>query len=143
MFRFNKDIEYALIALVELSRLAADEILSARELSDRYLIPYKLLARILQKLGADGILNSLKGSQGGYSLALSPADVNLGRVIQAVRGTERIADCLSEDGNCVQENCGCTIKPIIEVFQNKWIHFVENTTLAEITQPEVKFIEGI
>ncbi len=49
MFRFNKDMEYALISLVEMSRQNEDDLLSARELSERYAIPYKLLARILQK----------------------------------------------------------------------------------------------
>ena len=46
-------------------------------------------------------------------------------------------DCLTDDGNCAQEDCGCTIKPIIQVFQNKWVAFVENTTLAEFARSEL------
>ena len=63
MFRFNKDMEYALISLVELSRQEDEALLSARELSERFSIPYKLLARILQKLGADGMIASRYGSR--------------------------------------------------------------------------------
>lgn len=137
MFRFNKDMEYALISLVEMSRQEDGILLSARELSERYSIPYKLLARILQKLGSDGIIASVKGPRGGYSLALEPAEVKLGRVIQAVRGNERIAECLNDDGECAQDNCGCTIKPIVRVFQDKWVSFVENTTLDEFAKSEL------
>ena len=137
MFRFNKDMEYALISLVELSREEEDSLLSARELSERFSIPYKLLARILQKLGADGMIASVKGPRGGYRLADTPENIRLGRVIQAVRGDERIADCLSDDGECAQEDCGCTIKPIVRVFQDKWVSFVENTTLDEFARSEL------
>lgn len=137
MFRFNKDMEYALISLVELSREDEDALLSARELSERFSIPYKLLARILQKLGADGMIASVKGPRGGYRLADTPENIRLGRVIKAVRGDERIADCLSDDGECAQEDCGCTIKPIVRVFQDKWVSFVENTTLEEFAGSEL------
>ncbi|MCG8453380.1 MAG: Rrf2 family transcriptional regulator [Spirochaetales bacterium] len=131
MFRFNKDMEYALISLVEMSRLPEDELVSARELSERYSIPFKLLARILQKLGSDGIVAATKGPKGGYRLTADPQKLTLGTVIRAVRGDERIADCLEADGHCAQEDCGCIIKPIVRVFQEKWVAFVENTTLDE------------
>ena len=138
MFRFNKDMEYALISLVEMSRQPGEELLSARELSERYAIPYKLLARILQKLSSDGVVHSVKGPRGGYRLAKEPQNVRLGRIIKAVRGDERIADCLTADGNCAQEDCGCTIKPIVQVFQDKWVKFVENTTLDEFARSELR-----
>lgn len=137
MFRFNKDMEYALISLVEMSRRDGESLMSARELSERFAIPFKLLARILQKLSAHGIIHSVKGPRGGYRLAMEPKDVKLGGVIRAVRGDERIADCLTEEGNCAQDDCGCTIKPIIQVFQNKWVQFVENTTLDEFARSEL------
>ncbi len=137
MFRFNKDMEYALISLVEMSRQVGDEIVSARALSERYAIPYKLLARVLQKLSADGVVHAVKGAHGGYRLAELPGDIRLGRVIKAVRGEERIADCLTDEGNCAQDDCGCNIKPIIQLFQDKWISFVENTTLDEFARSEL------
>lgn len=137
MFRFNKDIEYALIALVEMTRLPNGQIVSARELSERYAIPFKLLARILQKLRANGILCVIKGSYGGYYLEMEPREIRLRHIARALQVSERIADCLGEDGNCAQEDCGCTIKPIIRVFQDKWISFLENTTLDEFVQSQM------
>jgi len=133
VFRFNKDMEYALISLVELSRQKELELLSARELSRRYAIPFKLLARILQKLSADGLIKSVKGPRGGYRLNEQPKNIRVGRILNAVRGEEKIADCMSSGGSCAQEEYGCIIKPVIQVFQDKWVSFVENTTLDEFT----------
>lgn len=137
MFKFNKDIGYALISLVDMCGRIDDEPVSARELSDRYSIPFKLLARVLQKLGADGVINSVQGPRGGYRLAMEPQNVRLGRILKAVRGEEFVADCLAESGKCAQENCGCNIKPIIHVFQDRWVDFVENTTLDDFVKSEL------
>lgn len=133
MFRFNKDMEYALISLVEMSRQKELQLLSARELSLRYAIPFKLLARILQKLSTNGLIESVKGPRGGYRLNEQPENIRVGRILMAVRGEEKIADCMSPGGGCAQDEIGCIIKPIIQVFQDKWVSFVENTTLDEFT----------
>jgi len=137
MFRFNKDMEYALISLVEMTRLHDDDLLTVRELSKRYAMPYKLLAKILQKLRAEGVLEAVQGFGGGYRLAEDSQHVHLGRIIQAVRGNECIADCLGDDGNCPQLDCGCTIRPLIQIFQDKWVNFVKNTTLDEFAHAKL------
>jgi len=137
MFRFNKDMEYALISLVEMSRQADETLLSARELSRRYTIPYKLLALVLQKLRGGGVVLAEMGPRGGYRLARKPSAIRLKQIIEAVRGNERIADCLTADRRCVQDECGCTIKPFIQIFQDRWVSFVENTTLDEFSTLEV------
>ena len=131
MFRFNKDMEYALISLVEMSRLNGTELLSARELSEKFAIPFKLLARVLQKLSAESLIQAVKGPRGGYRLNEKPENINVGGILTAVRGEEKIAECLTPGMSCTQEKYGCTIKPIIEVFQDKWVSFVENTSLDE------------
>ena len=131
MFRFGKDMEYALIALVGMGRFSQENLISARELSDRYSLPYKLLARILQQLSSGGVVHAVMGPKGGYKLARTPEEISLGTVIRAVRGKECIADCLSEEGGCVREQSGCIIKPAVRMFQEQWMCFVENTTLDE------------
>lgn len=132
MFRLNKDMEYALISLVEMSR--QETLLSAREISKRYTIPYKLLALVLQRLRGGGVVLAEMGPHGGYRLARDPSSIRLKQIIGAVRGDERIADCLTADGHCVQDECGCIIKPLVQIFQDRWTNFVENTTLDKFLE---------
>ena len=133
MFKFNKDMEYAMISLMEIAR-EGDTLISTRRISERYSIPYKLLAKILQKLSSCGLVKSVKGPKGGYKLAAEPCEISLKRVLDAVRGPESIADCMTSDGVCVQDECGCTIKPVIQLFHDKWVDFVNNTTLYEFME---------
>lgn len=137
MFRFNKDLEYALISLVEMSKVSANQLTTARQLSQKFEIPFKLLARILQKLKNGGIIHSVKGSTGGYYLTLGAHEIQLGNVMRAVRGEEYIADCLNDEGYCPQDDCGCNIKPLVKNFQDKWVSFVESITLEEFAWAEL------
>ena len=128
MFRFNKELEYALMSLVTLGE--SHDLVTARELSERHSIPYKLLGRILQCLAREDIVTSVKGAHGGYRLERDPADVSLGEVVAALEGTNPLAKCLDPAHNCAQEE-NCNIKPVLDVFQDRFVGFLENTTLAD------------
>jgi DNA-binding IscR family transcriptional regulator len=45
---------------------------TVREISTEYNIPYDLLAKIMQSLKKDGVIDSYQGVRGGYGLMLAP-----------------------------------------------------------------------
>jgi len=49
-------------------------------------IPANYLVQILIDLKAHGIVRSLRGKDGGYQLARSPADISMGDVLRAIHG---------------------------------------------------------
>ena len=138
ILRLNKDLEYALISLVEIARIPSGHLMTARQLSEEFEIPFKLLARVLQKLKTGGLLLSVKGANGGYCLAKAADEIRLGSIMKAVRGDEYIADCLNDAAHCAQNDCGCTIKPLIQKLQDKWVSFVESITLKEFVWAELR-----
>ncbi len=123
---------------MEIARTPPGQLMTARQLSEEFEIPFKLLARVLQKLKTGGLLLSAKGANGGYWLAKSADEIRLGSVMKAVRGDEYIADCLNDAASCAQNNCGCTIKPLIQMLQDKWVSFVESISLSEFAWAELK-----
>lgn len=106
---------------------------TAREIADRYGIPYDLLAKVLQRLARSGIIHSTQGVRGGYALARDPGEIPVSHIIRVIEGTApAIAQCIS-DG---PESCGvfdaCTIKsPLLKVQANIERAF-DAMTLAEI-----------
>jgi Rrf2 family protein len=126
--RINKDVEYAMISLIAMGKEAS--VLSARELSVRFRIPYGLLSKILYRLAHEKIIVSVQGPKGGYRLNGSMNDITLGKVMETVHGSDRIAACLDEDGTCIQE-CNCNIKGIVQRVQNQWDRFVHSMTLSQ------------
>jgi Rrf2 family cysteine metabolism transcriptional repressor len=65
-------------------------------------LPANYLVQILIELKAKGIAKSVRGKEGGYLLARSPAEITLGDVLRAVEGEVFDTPALS-DANCPPE----------------------------------------
>ena len=131
MFKLSKRVEYGLMAL---QHLAKSGNATTREISSARNIPYDLLAKVMQSLKRDGIIDSSMGSHGGYALLISPSSVNLSRVMRALDEEANITECMSADG--VHEQCSmfenCTIKNPMNKLQMRMEESVGKMTIAEL-----------
>lgn len=131
MFRINKDVEYALLALRAMDQ--DRRVFSARELSERLSIPAGILSKILQRLSHAGVLVSVQGPRGGYRLERSGDEITVGSVIDAVRGSQRIVACMEEPGSCEQVDT-CTIRHSFETVQGMWLGLLNSLTLRRFAE---------
>lgn len=74
--------------------------IDAKAISEKAYVSLRFALKILRKLVAADIVESFKGTQGGYKLKRSSADINLKQVIEAIEGTYYFSRCLSPDGIC-------------------------------------------
>ncbi len=131
MFRINKDIEYALLALRAMDK--ERRVFSAREIAGRLSIPSGILSKILQRLSHAGVVVSVQGPRGGYRLERSSDEVTVGTVIDAVHGSERIVACMEEPGTCDQVDT-CTIRHSFESVQGMWLGLLNSLTLRRFSE---------
>lgn len=97
-------------------------------------IPYDLLAKVMQSLKRDGIIDSYQGTKGGYSLMLAPNSIPLTRVIKAIDDDRSVADCTHEnaDSSCCSMFEICTIKEPMNKLQQTVEKAFANVTVAEL-----------
>ena len=69
MVRLSKKVEYGLIAMRHIATRRGGDLVTAKEIAGTYKIPYELLAKVLQRLSKAGLILSVHGVHGGYSLA--------------------------------------------------------------------------
>ena len=126
MMRFSKKVEYALIALLHISRKSTGELTTARELSDKFSISPALMGKILQSLVKSKWIVSVQGVKGGYYLARSIDQISLSSVVKAIDGPIALTDCIA-NGN--PENCdrgkNCLIRNSMEDIQAKLVNMLE------------------
>jgi Rrf2 family cysteine metabolism transcriptional repressor len=80
--------DYAARAVLGLARHHARGVaVRVEDLASEQAIPGNYLVQILIELKAQGIARSLRGKEGGYHLAKTPAEISLGDVLRAVHGT--------------------------------------------------------
>lgn len=79
--------EYALLALLELAcSHDSNEVHSLDEIAERQRIPHQFLVQIFQNLRHAKLVESRRGSAGGYKLARSATEITVGRVLELVEG---------------------------------------------------------
>ncbi|MDS3862121.1 RrF2 family transcriptional regulator [Thermosynechococcaceae cyanobacterium BACA0444] len=75
---------YSVKALLDLSLQPNYGPASVRDIAQRQDLPAPYLEKLLIELRRAGLVNSLRGSQGGYQLAQVPGKISLGQILQAV-----------------------------------------------------------
>ena len=84
--------EYALRAVVWLSQ-HADKPQTTQQLANGTKVPFSYLPKVLQPLTRAQIVNSQRGINGGYSIAIDPTKLTALEVISCVDPIKRIKSC--------------------------------------------------
>lgn len=119
------------MALREIAARDGGELTSAREICDRFKIPFDTTAKVMQAMNNAGILCSVKGTKGGYLLARSLESISYMDLVHLIEGKETEHFCESSKGQC--ELMGlCNISTPIEELNRKLNEFLENLTLHDL-----------
>jgi Rrf2 family protein len=137
MLQLTKRTEYGLIALVHMVDRGG-EFVSAREISDVYPIPRRLLAEVLKDLSRSGLVDSQRGASGGYALARAAEKITVGSVVSALEGAPTLASCEPHEshvgGSCDVEPV-CPIRsPLHRIREGIWRQ-MEHTSLRSLVDP--------
>lgn len=119
MLQLSKKVEYGLIALRHMA-MKPGQVYTAKEIAKEYDIPFELLAKVLQKLARSGVVRSLQGVRGGYSLARRPNEMTVSHIIHVIE-EERpmVAECFSDGADSCYLFGNCTIrKPLGKLQRN-------------------------
>jgi Rrf2 family protein len=133
MLSLTKATDYAILALAYLDEVPRDSVVSTKEIAEHFAIPAELLAKVLQRLGKQGLVNAHQGRGGGYSLARPTDSIPITEVVEAVEGPIAIACCLKEggQGRCDQYD-HCTIKSPVEQIQEMVLNLFRTITVARL-----------
>jgi Rrf2 family iron-sulfur cluster assembly transcriptional regulator len=101
---FSRQCEYALQAVLYIALKQPGEMTSIKEMTERLDIPYHFLGKILQDLTRKGLLISLKGPTGGFSLGMPAREITLFRIIEAIDGLEFTTVCVLGFPECSGKN---------------------------------------
>ena len=90
------------------------------------------LAKVMQRLVRVGLVDSIRGPQGGFRLARPAEQITLLEIYEAVEGPLQQAGCLSAEPVCRGKSCllGRTVQAIHEQLRN----FLGETSLLELAE---------
>ncbi len=96
----SRTAEHALRAVLVLARRSGDPPLSAEQIADALGAPANYLSKTLAVLARRGIVESVRGRNGGFRLALDPDEITVARVVETFDERPSLGMCLLGDRPC-------------------------------------------
>ncbi|MDD4716148.1 MAG: RrF2 family transcriptional regulator [Oscillospiraceae bacterium] len=126
---------YALNILLDLSQHADEGYISLKKISQRQKLPIKYLEAIVSVLNKSGMVESLRGKEGGYRLTKKPEDYTIGSIIKLAEGSIAPVSCL-ESENCAQA-CHCLTLPLWMKLEGLIDAYLESVTLKDLLEQKI------
>ncbi len=86
MNKFPQKVTYAIMTAVELGLRYGTSPIQAKAIAHNQSIPARFIEHILSALKQGGLVTSLRGAQGGYTLNKEPIETSLAEIVQAMNG---------------------------------------------------------
>jgi FeS assembly SUF system regulator len=117
--RLSHLADYAVVLMTAAARRDAGERLSATELSAETGVPLPTAQKLMGQLAASGLLSSVRGAGGGFTLARPAEQISLADIVEAVEGPIAMTVCSGQNGpsDCALD-AHCRVKPHMGVVGN-------------------------
>jgi Rrf2 family protein len=123
--------DYALRAVVYLSRQNGNRLCTIGEIARAQQIPQAFLAKLMPMLIKAKVVNSVQGPKGGYRLSRSASEINFLEVIQAIDGPITLVMCQDEESCCEIEDF-CSMNEVFALAQKRLAEFFREATFADL-----------
>ena len=101
-------------------------------------ISEKFLSRIVVTLRRKGMLRSVRGNVGGFQLAMSPDDIRLLDVVEAMQGPLAVLDCLAPGAAACPRAKTCLARRVWADVNAAFASALAKVTLASILRRDPK-----
>ncbi|RYY32387.1 MAG: Rrf2 family transcriptional regulator [Sphingomonadales bacterium] len=126
---------YAARALQHLADRYGKGPIQLSEIAGAQNIPAKFLTVILSEMKRAGLIETMRGKEGGYWLARSPETVTYGDIVRLTRGSLALVPCASRFNHTPCENCvdeaECRLREVMLQVRDETANILDRISLAE------------
>lgn len=130
---------YGLRAMIDLADYSEKQPQSIANIAMRQSISDSYLEQLMAKLKKAGLVESIRGSQGGYVLAKPMAQISVGDILRALEGDLSPVKCAGLKGeNACQESGSCVTRNVWKRIDDSITHAVDSIWLKELVEDNRK-----
>ena len=114
--------------------ICKEKLATIQEVSDRFDISKNHLVKISHELTKQGLIESVRGRNGGVRLALPPEEINLEMVLRATEEDFDLVECFnSETNQCVISEL-CRLNSILDEALEAFLAKLRKVSLADLVR---------
>ena len=138
--KLSTTVRYGLRAMSDLCTRENESPLSVNDIAEHQNIPVQFLEQLLAKLRRGGLLDSVRGAQGGYKLARNAKEITVSDILAALGESVIWGECQTEKGcenvlTCPTFNLWRRVKLAVdEILTTTTLHDIANEKIC--TDPE-------
>jgi Rrf2 family protein len=140
---FSTKAEYGVRVMVELARRAGEDPIPLAEIAAHDGLPLAYLEHLVARLRKAGLVDSRRGSRGGYLLARAATEITMAEVVEALEGSIAPIECISqasdgtivcsrESGRAGSPSHVCPTKLLWTRVRSSIVTTLQQTTLADL-----------
>ena len=131
---FSRTCEYAIRAMIFIAQKSdADIKVGIREIAQGIAAPEQFIAKILQQLGRQGLVQSIKGPNGGFYLDEDLKHNKLLEVVEAIDGNRLFTGCGMGLKNC-SEKRPCPLHHEFKAIRKRLHDLLSSVSVGEFNQ---------
>jgi Rrf2 family cysteine metabolism transcriptional repressor len=130
-------------AVLELAKRHGSRPVKASSIAEAQYVPVRFLENILGGLRQAGIVESMRGKEGGYRLRRPPRELSVGEVVRLVQGPLSAVDCYANGGaegaasgrDCALRD-GCVLSPMWKRAEDAMMAVYDQTSFDDLVEEE-------
>jgi len=139
--KLSTRLRYGTRAILELAKSSSGKPVPIQWIASKQNISPSYLEQLLARLRKAGIVKSLKGPGGGYTLAKKPEQISLLDIELALEGNLSIVKCLDDLSYCDNIDY-CIARTVWEKMRDMLVEFLEKQKIADILEKEKELLKN-
>lgn len=129
--RLTTYTDYALRTLMYLAA-NRDRLVTIQDIADAHKIAKNHLTKVVHQLGLLGVVESLRGRNGGLKLGKEPAQINIGALVRSTEPDFFMAECFDPGKNHCILSPSCALKGVLYNATAAYLAVLDGMTLENL-----------
>jgi FeS assembly SUF system regulator len=138
MIKLSRMADYGVVVMTHLAR-EPGAFRTAPEIAAATALPSPTVSKILKLLANSDLLESHRGTKGGYALTRQADEVTMAEIIGAVDGPIALTDCVGSDGTVCEIEALCPTRTNWKRINDVLVQALNGVSLAEMAAPSLDF----
>lgn len=131
--RLTMHTDYALRVLMALA-VSGERLTTIEDLAKRHRVSRNHLMKVAQSLVTLGLVNGVRGRNGGLSLAQPAATIRMGSVVRALESDQQLVACLGDEAASCVFSGACRLTGMFGKALEAFFRELDTLTLADLVQ---------
>jgi len=129
--RLTSFTDYSLRTLLFLAA-NRDKLVTIQDIADLHVISKNHLMKVVYQLGLSGLVETVRGRNGGLRLAKEPKDINIGELVRATESDFFMAECFDRDNDTCPLTPSCKLKNTLNAATAAFLAVLDQQTLQDM-----------